>query len=340
MARLARREGGGWIRQAAGMAAGAIAGYARQYARGRAQQAGRNSVRNDQATAVTGQTDHKVRFAPRKKSRKQMQRYKKMRRFKSKVLNAIKSDENPQWFRYSSSGTLGSLTDRQGVQNIGNLLSWVGDNTQSGNDVGQIYQDMTPQMYQLTSGGLSTPIDDKTRSKFTVKSAHMEVDVSNVGTTQAILDVYEVMCRRDTVGFNSLLSMITVPTQYWQGSSIAAQMGNTYVGATPYMMDDITSCFKIIGKSTYNIAAGGNIQIQMKGRRFANFYGSVISQALPNSDTFGRRGMTKAYIGVCRGTPNATGAISPVSLTWNNRRVYNVSLATNVYPDTATRHGA
>lgn len=335
--RLARRQGGGWIRQAGNMAAAALAYGARQYAGGRAYQSGKNSVRNDQATAVTGQTDHKIRFQPRKKSKKALQRYKRQRRFKNRVLNAIKSDENPQWFRFESYGTLAALADRQGINCLGALYTWCGDFSKGANDMLQVYQSMTPLMYQQNSAGVATQIQDKTRSKFMAKSAHMEVDVTNVGTTQAILDVYEVVCRRDTVGFTALDTMITTPTTYWQGSSLGAALGNTYLGGTPYMMDDVTSCFKIVGKSTYNIAPGGNIEIQMKGKRFAPFYGSVLSAVEGNADTFGRRGVTKAYIGICRGIPGATGVTQACSLAFNNRRTYNVSLATNVYPDTATK---
>lgn len=322
--------------------AGAVAGYAARKTLNAGKKWLRNrSKRDDQASAVTGQTDHKVRFKQRRRTRRGARRARAAKRFKSRVMNAIQSDQNPQWFRFKEDQSVTQTADAQAIRCLGSLYSWCGNGSIGCDDIKSIYDDMDPIMYQRNSLGVAVALGSKANSHFTVKSAHMEVDIANFGTSGIIMDIYEIVCRRDTVGFANLLTQISIDANadYWRNDG-GNQLGSTNIGVTPYQMNDIVNTFRIIGKSTYNIAPGGTVQLAMGGMGPRNFYGPVMDKAISGgAECWGRRGMTKAYIAISRGALTSTGANAAHSYSTSCRRMYNVAVANNVYPQTATKHG-
>lgn len=335
--RLVRREGGGWSRYAqplANMAAAAAGNYARQ-AFNNAVRGSRGSSRGGDggnSTAVTGQTDHKLRFKLKKKGKKGMRRAMRAKKFRSKVLSVLQKDQNPQWIRLKSFAAVTGAANNQTVTWLGGLHTFSASQGTGSGDIAAIYEMMSPVVWQQLLGGTNQAIQQKDNSKFTVKSAHMELDISNRGTEAMVLDVYELVARKDP-NFTSLQNMLTVPNEYWQGAGgTSVQQPNT-MGVSPYQMDDITTNFKILGKTTYQIAAGGAVSLAMsvKGRR--TYMGSDLVGTV---DQPCKRGCTKLYLGIARGVPSALGNTGPHSFSYENRRQYNVALATNLYPDTAT----
>jgi len=331
--RLVRREGGGgWMRTAANVGS-AIAGYAtRKYIKSRAK-----PTKSDQSTAVTRQTDFRVRYSKKKGNKKG---YKKAARFRNKVLSVLRKDQNPQWFNFQQRGSVACVTGEQKIFQMGTLMSWTGLETDGNGDLASAYTAIDPVYFASTNAGVQVPVRPRDYSKLHVKTSHMEVDVVNTGILDAILDVYEVYCRRDTVGFATLDSMFNLTPNYWVGNSSSGQATAVTLGMTPFQMDDVTSCFKIGNKATYNLPAGANASIQMHGPRNKTIYGAVMAKSIGDGSTcFGRRGMTRSYIGIVRGKCGALGATGAATLTFNARKTYNLAVATNTYGDTITQRG-
>lgn len=328
------RHGGGWIRPLAAVGGYAAGTLAKQAVKSILKGKKNKPAKNDQATAVTGQTDHKVRFRSRRRRGKG---WKKAKQFRSKVLSCLQKDQNPQWFGYKQGADVSCSAGLQTPFMLGALGTWCGDTTASQGDLQLIYQTIDPQYFQLSSGGVSTAIRDPTANKLIIKSSHLECDITNTGANDVVLDVYELYCRRDTVGVSNLAQMYTPPTSNWVGIAGTTNMGSGTLGVTPFQMDEITSTFKIAGKSTYNVQPGGLVSLSMSGPRMRTIYGAVMSKAIASgSDCFGRRGITKIYMGILRGKVVTGGAPGAGTISYNSRRQYNVGLSSNLYPDTTT----
>lgn len=333
--RLVRAQGGGWIRRAAGLA-GALTGYtAKQVIRNYIRQPKAKAKENDggNGTAVTGQTDHKLRYKARRKGRRGMMKARRARRFRNKVLSVLQRDQNPQWFRFKSYGAVSAAGNNQSVTFLGGLHTYCGTQTSGNGDISFIYDAMTPLVTQQGAGGLPENVQQKDNSKFTIKSAYMDLDIANQGTQAFVLDIYELIARKD-VAWPAVASMFSTPDGYWKGipANTSNELQNT-IGCSLYQMDDITCNFKIVGKTTYQIAVGGVVSVSMSQNRRKTYYGADIGGEV---DIMGQKGMTKIFVGIARGVPGATGPIGSHSYSYENRRQYNAALATNLWPDMAT----
>jgi hypothetical protein len=261
-----------------------------------------------------------------------MMRARRAKKFRNKVLSVLQKDQNPQWIRFKSFAAVSAVANNQSVTFLGGLHTFSGTASTGNGDIGAIYDMVTPLVYQQTVAGAAEVVQQKDNSKFHVKSAHMELDIANRGTEAMVLDVYEMVARQDA-NFLGIQNMISVPDSYWKGISGTSAQANNTMGVSPYQMDDITTNFKILGKTTYQVAAGGLISISMnvKGRRTYN--GQDLAGV---TEQVSKRGCTKIYLGICRGVPGALGNTGAHSYSFENRRQYNVALADNLWPDTAT----
>lgn len=142
---------------------------------------------------------------------------------------------------------------------------------------------------------LTTSTVDK--YKLFLKSMCLDLQIRNTGSTQLILDVYEVVCRQNDA------SGSRIETTYGnsfaeQASGLIGGVSSTNPAVTPFQNPLFLSAWRINSKKEILLGAGTTTTMQMRMPYNKMLYGKKVEnniQAIP--------GFTKAYLIQVRGTP-------------------------------------
>lgn len=215
------------------------------------------------------------------------------------------------------------------------------------NTWGPSFGDVIAVMYNLT--GRSTALEERSRMEFS--SAFLEYNISNVGTGDTVVEVYEWVARRDisaggVTGTNNLPYMWDL----WmstQGKSTNVTAGGTGLlttvmqGVTPFQTSFFGSNVLILKKRVLNIPAGATIKLELKDRKPHVIMGQLLTQF-----KMALRGMTRGYLFVAYGLPvldvsNSFPVLSAVKLACTVKRSYKVRfIAANDYMGSYTQSHA
>lgn len=140
--------------------------------------------------------------------------------------------------------------------------------------------------------------------KLFVKSMCLDVQITNTGSNGAILDVYEVACRKSYASNVSLGQAYT--DLYNQLDSPQTNSPDpTSPASTPFQNGQFCSYWKILSKKEILLGAGQVTTMQMRIPYDRVLPGTVIRnnlQAIP--------GISRAYLFQVRGSPRWTGTVS------------------------------
>lgn len=180
------------------------------------------------------------------------------------------------------------------------------------NDIQQLFYDA----YSVAS--LST-IDQK---RLVVKSAVLDVQLSNAATQTCIIDVFRIRLRNV---WNTNDNLFTIWQTTFNDQNTISTKSNGDPSVTPFQNPSFCKFFKILDKREIMLGAGltttiqlrkpGNRQVQ--GRRVAN-------------EPFGLRGLCEGYLFQIRGTPVTNSGplyqLAAVNVTWSYQKTYNYAL--------------
>jgi len=173
----------------------------------------------------------------------------------------------------------------------------------------------------FTDAGYGIGTATNLTAKLFIKSAIMDIQVTNTGSAPIILDIYEMYQRRDVATTNNIGSQWSTFFNYQ--TAITAE--NAYdIAVTPFENPVFLEYYKILNKQETLMGAGEVITRQMKLTRPRIVEGSVVgrySGAYPRANRF--------WLFVWQGIPNATAGsmstagVSSTTLTFSVQKVYH-----------------
>lgn len=285
---------------------------------------------------ATKQHDFVVTKRKRRLNRRLKRKFRRARRFRQSVMKAIYGEGNPQFYSFKENGLISSSAGGIAIKGCGTLFSCHGDSQNK--DMKNILDDMGPYILGYTGGGTGTKVmSDAAYSKTIFQNAYMQVDIKNVATTDCIVDVYEYVVRKTMSDQANVNSSLVTANGFWSNVSGSANATNTTSGMTPYHCPDFTAECKIIGKVTYNMAAGSNITFKKNVNKTRSVENRVLLDASDGLQ-WGLKGWTTGYVLVLRGVPNISdGAEIAAAVTYNAVKVYSTQMPVNMITQTTTK---
>jgi len=195
---------------------------------------------------------------------------------------------------------------------------------------GYSFGDITQVMYNLVGRSLS--LEERSRMEFS--SAVLEYNLTNVGTGDTVVEVYEWVARRDvTGGLSAGQNNMALLWDAWmidQGkttnvtASGTAILNTTMQGVTPFQTSFFGSNFLILKKRVLNIPAAATVKLELKDRKPHVFMGTMNDQR-----KICLKGITKGYLFIAYGLPvldvsNSFPVVSAVKLAGTVKRTYKV----------------
>lgn len=241
------------------------------------------------ASPITTQHDLSYRYR-----RKAMPRYRRRRwkRFTRQVKHVMLQ--------------MNSLTSYS--QDFSKRVTWsANDQATFGVMLGGTTPTNNDELYQIfrQAYGLSVTPTNVDSYKLYVKSMCLDVQITNTGSNGAILDVYELVCRKNWI--RSVEGVTTDETLEQSYATTYAEMDAVATGVTPDANSPASTPFqnglflkywRIMRKKEILLGAGSVTTMQMRNPANKTLLGTVIEthrQAIP--------GFTRAYLFQVRGTP-------------------------------------
>lgn len=180
------------------------------------------------------------------------------------------------------------------------------------NDLQQMFYDA----YGVAS--LAT-IDQK---KLIVKSAVLDIQMTNAGTQGVVIDVYRIRLRNV---WNTTDNLFTLWSTTFNDQNTISTKSATDPAVTPFQNPSFCKFFKVMDKREILLGAGLTTTFQLRrpgnrwiqGRRVAN-------------EPHGLRGLCEGFLFQCRGMPVTNAGplyqLAAVNVTWSYQKTYNYGL--------------
>lgn len=178
--------------------------------------------------------------------------------------------------------------------------------------------DLQQLFYDAYAVGTLANIDQK---RLLVKSAVLDVQMTNIGTQGCVIDVYRVKLRNVWNATDSLYNIWN--TTFGDQTTITAK-DSTNPAVTPFQNPSFCKYFKVMDKREILLGAGLTTTFQLRrpgdrwiqGRRVAN-------------EPHGLRSLCEGFLFQVRGMPvNNTGIyqLAAVNVAWSYQKTYNYAL--------------
>lgn len=231
---------------------------------------------------ATAQYDVKTRYA---KTRMPGRKRKQWKKFKGKVNAVLNKNVAPTYFLFRETTSMSSTINSQAWASV---MLYTANGTQPNNDLGRI------------AIGVQSAAGNQIASKYRFESACLDLLLRNYGTTQAIVDIYTIYCRKDVPdNYASPFELITnLDSIANQDSNSDSKITDSNIGYTPFHNPMFCSYYKVAKKQTLILAAGQVSEIQMRDSKNRKLYGI---------DYVGKTSMagwTKGYLLCTRGAYN------------------------------------
>lgn len=167
-------------------------------------------------------------------------------------------------FRYRVLQTVNSLQPLSVYTVVQSAQGTTANNAQSYYGVGLFCTKMTG-MNDLQNifidAGVDLATTTNTSSKVVIKSACLDVQARNNGTSDLFLDIYEILCVRDT---NSTSTPASLFSTYFAEQTTITAASSTSVAVSVFENPDFCRHFKVLKKSTTVINPGDCVSMQMR----------------------------------------------------------------------------
>lgn len=167
----------------------------------------------------------------------------------------------------------------------------------SGTGQGDDLVDFWTTKYGLTSVGRSR--------KTMFASACMDVHIRNSGAASGILEIYEIIARRDygssSVSYDSIEELYTNGFTDTVATPLFTAVTSSTLGSTPFQNKLFCQQFKVLKKTRVEISAGETISMQMRDPKNRVAYGAEM-----NANLIFKRGATRGYLFQLYGEPSGT----------------------------------
>ncbi len=294
-----------------GMANMAANSMARQYISGGAPKTRRPGMSTSGVT--TSHFDRKQTYKYKRMPRKKRKRYLKKVKFVKHVIN--KQLGQVKAIFGVNTGSITSSTDAcawfgctmnnpypQVVINSG-ATQWIDSNTTQTLDIENLWQ----TILNVTDG--SVPSASELSTKISQTAARMNCTISNVGSTNAVLDIYTIVCRKDlpmdvmelsqnanqittTYNWTSFLATLDFPR--------TSAVTTTNLSMSLFCMRMFCQYFKIVKVQQIQLPAGDFTTLSMNDNKTKTFSLRKIQGIVA------KKGWTKGFIFKVKGVPDAT----------------------------------
>ena len=271
--------------------------------------------------AITVQHDVVRTYKARKVNKRKLRR---LRRSRKTYLRNKLSFLNAKVFRFTGNFVMTGLAGGQGIGIVPGIFTLFGRNTANSS---------WDDLYQMNNSSLSLQTQSNTynppvgvlsgTTKFAIKSAIMEMDFTNTGSTACIVEIFECIARRnvesdaDTPGVN-------YTTGYEAGVLGSSAATNTSQYYTPF--DDQVFCkkYKILNCKKVYLAPGAASDLMVKSKGFV-FDPKKSLSGIGGASPFALPGRTRFWVVLATGSPEYNAgsprfSASQISIT--NQRTY------------------
>lgn len=167
-------------------------------------------------------------------------------------------------FRYRVLQTVNSLQPLSVYTVVQSAQGTTANNAQSYYGVGLFCTKMTGMndlQNIFTDAGVDLATATNTSSKVVIKSACLDVQARNNGSNDLFLDIYEILCVRDT---NSSSTPASLFSTYFAEQTTITAASSTSVAVSVFENPDFCRHFKVLKKSTTMINPGDCVSMQMR----------------------------------------------------------------------------
>jgi len=232
------------------------------------------------------------------------------RRFRYRVMQTVNANQPLSVFCYAKSFNLSTAVNLKGVYGVGLFTTQMTDQT-----------DLKDLLLDAGIDVTAPAPNPQLSGRVVIKSCCLDVQITNRGAKDALIDIYEVMCVKDvpntdtlTTNFTNMFNqMTTIGAKDWQNPAVS-------------LFENPVFCrhYKIMSKKETQVPAGDLITMQMRvGKDKSISPNSVI--AYPNAIPK----LARFYVFVYQGIPEdsaGTARLSATTLTISFQKAYKYAL--------------
>jgi len=168
---------------------------------------------------------------------------------------------------------------------------------------------------------LVTPLTTAVNKRLYIKSACLDIQMTNVAANACIIDVYRIRLRNV---WNTTDNLFTIwNTTFGDQGTITAKSSSD-PAVTPFQNPTFCKYFKVLDKREVLLGAGLTTSFQL--RRPGN---RLVQGRRVVTEPFGYRGLCEGFLFQQRGVPQTVTAVNqlvPTSVTWAYQKTYTYAL--------------
>lgn len=210
--------------------------------------------------ATTNQHDEARVFRSRKTN---LKKYKKVKRFRNKVVTAMQSQVPLSASRLSSSNSFTLVADQQASCSDMLSLNTFNGTATDRTGANDLYQVMQSYYSTFDKGGVSSA--DYRNVKLRVLSSYMNIYVKNIDTTTNMnIEVFRYKCKKD-ISYSSLGGICVPPNSYVTTGLSDLAISDPSVSL--FQMPQFTRHCKIMEVKRFKLPPGAQIEWQMSFKK-------------------------------------------------------------------------
>lgn len=175
----------------------------------------------------------------------------------------------------------------------------------------------------VNATGETQPTDVIQCNKFFV-GARQEVEYTNTGSNLVYLDVYDYVCKKDTLLAAPTNILSATPSNYWNDNS-ATQATIATLGITPFDLRYVTDNITITKVTKFQVEAGNTV-MWVRHQKPRYFDGKKYLDLVTAGTQFGLKGWTRGQIIVVCGKVDGSNQTEAVTHAYQTTIRYNVKL--------------
>lgn len=271
--------------------------------------------KNNDSSVVTTQNDNRVMYRKKKPKKKNRQKIKKQRlNFQNNLFKNVAPWNWHKNFYVTSSSALGQQQLAAVIMNSykgGSAASSVTMHNQLSEAINYYRNNL------FTPSGLAANQAIGTFQTRIIRSV-MDITLTNTGSTNMELDIYECYCSRDC-DFADLALLVSDLQTKALTPAVGAFGGPTITTLGQSMFDVIgfTKYFKIAKVTRVYVTGQQAISMVRAVKKSRSIWTQPLDATDGTNGIFAKKGLTRAYIFIHRGVPDAVNASAASSLAIN-----------------------
>lgn len=268
----------------------------------------RSRTRSRSRSSSIISTQHDQRATYRSRGGRRSRRGRRRRRFRYNVLNTLMNEQPLQIFTRKRVENLTSGNDAQGFYGVG---------------IFQTRYDFERDLFEIFGdAGFNLADDTKRGARINIKSVCLDVEIKNNGDTDIIMDVYELLNRKD---IDTTATYASQFSDLFDNQTTITAASVTDPAVSVFENANFCQHYKVLSKREVLIPQGDIITMQMRSSKDRRIQGEAVMRylnALPK--------VSRCYFFMWHGPPEPNGTsprLASTSLTIAWQKSYKYGLA-------------